>query len=145
MNKMVRLWLLPAHSLMMFVPWGRMFILDIQRSIVFCSGSTCFFPAQTQLTEAGKFQSRRLITVIALNLIQESNHAVEKLKVEANQLGCWAEQVLEFFCLFGTINAFWFQNYMACTLTLTTQALRSLTVQSEGNDNSKMITIWISR
>lgn len=58
------------------------------RTIVFCSGSTCFSPAQTQLTEAAKFQSRRLVTVTALNSIQETNHAVEGLQVEANQLGC---------------------------------------------------------
>lgn len=109
MYKMVRLWLLPAYSLMILVSWGRMFILNIRRTIVFCSGSTCFSPAQTQLTEAAKFQSRRLVTVTALNSIQETNHAVERLQVEANQLGCQTEQVLEFFCLFGTISAIWFQ------------------------------------
>lgn len=84
MYRMVWLWLLPAYSLMILVSWGRMFILNIRRTIVFCSGSTCFSPAQTQLT--AKFQSRRLATVTALNSIQETNHAVERLQVEANQL-----------------------------------------------------------
>lgn len=128
-----------SHVFALSVSWGRMFILSNRRSIVFCSGSTCSSPEQTQFIRAGRSQSGRLVTVIALNLIQQTNLTVEGLQGEANQLGCQAQQqVFEFFCLFYTIRSMvLLQNDITCTITLNIQALRSLTVQSERNGNSE--------